>query len=154
MSTMIMWAVAYNDGTTVYQYNEDGTENKYRDINRDKLVEFTLLRVLLVEGKPDLHHPPFPVRFSLWLEPGQQLIYRRRTQIAQESGEITVIHLVGWQQKVAGITSHDDQIVQSISYVPDCEECFAVINAGRFHDDQCAMAASEFYDWEKELGLE
>ena len=149
---MIIWAAAYNDATTLYQYNDDGTENKYQDIDRDKLVEFTLLRVPEVyigDGttatKPDLTHPPFPVRFSLWLETGQQLIYRRRTQMGRK---ITVIHLVGWQQKIAG------QIVQSISYVPDCEECFAVICAGKFHEDQSAMVAPEFYDWEKALGLE
>ncbi len=144
---MLMWAAAYNDDTMFYQYNEDGTENKYKDIDRDRLVEFTLLRVPeKEEGVPDLSTPPFPVRFSLWLEEGQQLIYRRRTQMT-EGGVTSVIHLVGWQQKIA------DQKVQSISYVPDCEECFAVICAGRWHEDQRAMVAPDFYDCEKELGL-
>ena len=66
------WRVVYNqtsDGLfeCLDQYNEDGSENKYTDIDRTRLERFILLDSDSGEAKVVLH-----------LEKGQKLIYRVR----------------------------------------------------------------------------
>lgn len=98
----MQWVARYTDGSELPQYNGDGSENKYADIDRTRLQTFGLFddRARLV----------IAVHFD---EPGKRLIYRRR--IEQRSGfDPVTVCLVGWQQTVAG---HN---VQSIQYVfPD-----------------------------------
>ncbi len=88
----LTWIAIYEDGSELAQYNEDGTENKYIDIDRRKLRRFNLL---LPDGK---------IFYSLFIKPFQKLIFRRRTlvRMAVRSEEETreVIYLVGWQQRV------------------------------------------------------
>lgn len=93
----IQWRAIYSDGEILPQYNEDGSENKYADIDRTRLSSFELS----LEGR---------VLFCLHLDPGQHLIYRRRVELPV-GGSPLVVYLVGWQMTVNG------QNVQSIAYV-------------------------------------
>jgi hypothetical protein len=93
MSDKVTWQAVYNDGFVLPQY-DDGRVNKYPDIDRTKLERFELLK----DGK---------VFYSLTLNEGQRLIYRRRTLLrmgvtkdAPKARE--VIHLIGYQVTVSG----------------------------------------------------
>lgn len=97
---MLRWAAVYNDGSRLPQYNEDGSENKYTDINRDILVRF-----LLVDETS--------VRFILNISADQRLIYRRRVAIMMNSKVKGIIHIVGYQQNIAG------KNVQHINFISD-----------------------------------
>jgi len=97
---MLRWAAVYNDGSHLPQYNEDGSENKYVDINRDILKQFLLL-------------DNTSVRFILNLKPELKLIYRRRTAITIDSKVKDIIHIVGYQQNVAG------KNIQHINFISD-----------------------------------
>jgi hypothetical protein len=109
----MQWIAIYKDGTDLKQYNEDGSENRYQDIDRTKLDSFVLYQ--------DIAKP------LLWihLETDQRLIYRRRVEKRMDGTE-TVVYLAGWQQTVKG------QNVQSISYIaPDG----SIHQAGAFKED-------------------
>lgn len=110
----LSWVAVYADGDTLPQYNRDGTENKYKDIDRSRLTEFNLYTA---EGV---------LRYALFLDPGQRLIWRRRVSLTSQGGR-SVIHLIGWQMTVG------DQNIQSISYVPEVGQ--ATLSAGRFRED-------------------
>src|SRR5574342_774232 len=107
----MQWVAHYSDETELPQYNADGTENKYADIDRARLQYFEFRdtgRIVL----------------RTYLEPGQRLIYRRRVEKRPGEPDI-VVYMAGWQQTIAG------QNIQSISYIfPDG----AVIQAGRFDE--------------------
>ena len=81
---MLNWVAVY-DGDTLPQYNADGTENKYVDIDRDRLTKF----VLIDNDR---------VRFVLNIGVGKKLIYRRRTAISVQSKVKEVVHIVGYQE--------------------------------------------------------
>ncbi len=102
----MLWRAVYSDGTVLDQYNGEGKPNGYENIEREKLSQFQLLK----EGK---------VFFSLILEPGQRLIFRRR--VFQNLKETHHIFLIGWQK--------DGQ--QAISYL---FEDGSVIMAGKWKD--------------------
>lgn len=94
------WVSRYNDGTSLPQYNEDGSENKYSDIDRQKLSSFELTKRV---GE---------LAFCLHLDPGQRLIFRRR--VMKRSGYTDmVVYVVGWQMNVNG------KNVQSIAYLTE-----------------------------------
>lgn len=42
MEDKTAWEVIYNDGSVFRQYEEDGKENVFRDINQEKMVVFNL----------------------------------------------------------------------------------------------------------------
>jgi len=98
------WKAIYNDGSYLEQFNPDGSENKYPDIQRDKLVQFILLDFL---NRP---------RVILHLKPGQQLICRKRVAIhlaigpQGKSGQEET-WIVGFQENRRGVN------VQSICFV-------------------------------------
>ena len=96
----LQWKAIYNDGTFLPLKREDGTENKYTDIDRNRLIQF----VLLNGDKPVI---------TIHLDKNKKLIYRRR--VYRDTGNILgVIYLVGWQENKNGVN------VQSISFVfPD-----------------------------------
>lgn len=98
--SMLRWAAVYNDGSHLPQYNEDGSENKYTDINRDILKQFLLL-------------DETSVRFILNLKPEYKLIYRRRTAIKMDSKVKGIIHIVGYQQNINGGN------IQYINFISD-----------------------------------
>ena len=85
---MITWKAIYNDGSCLTQYNADGTENRYEDIDRYKLSRFDLYK------NADIDKTPF---YSLYLRHGQRLIFRRRNFIST-NGERHMIIIVGWQK--------------------------------------------------------
>lgn len=81
------WYAYYDDGTILKQIESDGSKNAYGDINRDKLSHFAL-----VDKDTDGHV------FIMAFNPGQKLIWRRRTDIV--SGR--VVHVIGKKQTVDG----------------------------------------------------
>jgi len=91
------WLAIYNDGTTLPQYNEDGSENKYTDIKRDKLTQFIIYRYTCP-------------KLIMHLDSHKKLIYRMR-RAENDRGEQEVVYLVGWQEKRNGYN------IQSISFL-------------------------------------
>jgi len=72
--------------------------------------------------------------FTLHLEPGQRLIYRKRNVdtigVEAEKCVYPVIYLVGWRQKVNGVD------IQSITYICDwIGKGFQIHQAGKFKED-------------------
>lgn len=124
----MQWIATYTDGSTLSQYNEDGSENAYKDIDRERLHSFALLTA---EGRTVL---------VLMLDPGQRLIYRKRHRIVMGVSH-HVIWLVGWQQTIAG------QNVQSIAYVG---ETGSIILGGKFKDNDPWMRQVELFPFESE----
>lgn len=102
----MLWRAVYSDGTVLDQYNGEGEPNGYKNIDREKLSQFQLLK----DGK---------VSFSLILEPGQRLIFRRR--VFKKLKEEKHLFLVGWQKDG----------VQAICYL---FENGSVIMAGKWKD--------------------
>ena len=100
----MLWRAVYKDGTFLDQYNGEGKPNGYENIDRENLLQFQLLK----EEK---------VFFSLILEPGQKLIFRRR--VFQNVKETRHVFLIGWQK--------DGQ--QAISYL---FEDGSIIMAGKW----------------------
>lgn len=91
------WKAVYDDDTKLSQFNSDGSENKYTDIDRSKLVQF----VLSFDTVPKL---------VIHLDKSKRLIYRRRVAM-NSGGIIQVVWLAGWQEKRNGIN------VQSVSFL-------------------------------------
>jgi len=97
----VYWKAVYNDGTVLSQFNEDGSENKYLDIDRSKIAFFELFAGT-------------KLIFRLHLEEGRRLICRRRVELNIMTGKTESIFLVGWQQTVNGSN------IQDIAYIfPD-----------------------------------
>jgi hypothetical protein len=110
------WEARYNDGTVLPKFNDDGSENRYEDIDRGKLESFALF--MEIDG---VNHPAI----ELHLDPGQNLIYRRRVEKRSDGVEF-VVYLVGWKMQVGGET------VQSIAYISEAGE---VHLAGKWRDN-------------------
>lgn len=107
------WEARYNDNTSLPQYNPDGSENKYKDIDRARLASFA---VLADDGR---------LVFEMHLDPRARLIFRRRVE-QSAGGNRMVVHMVGWQRTVGG------ENVQSIAYITECGE---IHMAGAWRDD-------------------
>lgn len=97
---MLEWGVAYGDGNTLTQYNADGTENKYSDIDRDRLKRF----ILFDKTKP---------KIVLNLDPSKKLIYRRRTALNAFTNHKEVVYIIGYQENIDGVAR------QNISFLFD-----------------------------------
>lgn len=115
------WKVEYSDGSSLAQYNEDGTVNTYRDIDREKLVSFSL--------------SVFNNTYTVSLEDGRRLIYRQRVKVSPGKPD-EVIYLLGWQKTVRG------ENIQSILFISKDE----VISAGRW--GQGMFSAPAFFEYE------
>jgi len=104
------WVAVYGSepGEHLEQYNADGSLNRYADIDRERLREFTLLHTSTLPPEPNQS----AFVFSVVLRPGKRLIYRRRVQ-KHSSGAETIWHIVGWQENVRG------RNVQSVAWVHD-----------------------------------
>ena len=126
----IRWAAAYDDGTVVDQFR-DGKELSYDDlVDRERIVAFSLWD--LETRKPV---------FTLHLDPGQKLIYRRRCWQRQgEAKPFQVVYLVGWRRTISG------ECVQSIAYV--FEETGRVELAGRFRENHPIFDAPKLRPFE------
>lgn len=83
---MLVWRAVYKDGKYLPQHNDDGSTNRYSDIDRYRLERFDLLNE---DNKPV---------YSVYIREGQRLIFRKRHFIKVGSGEKSHVYLVGWQQ--------------------------------------------------------
>lgn len=81
------WIADYGD-KCLPQYNDDDTENKYTDIDRDRLTRFLLVDEL---GS---------IRVVLNLTPDKKLIYRRRVAMSVFTKTRKVVYILGWQQNI------------------------------------------------------
>lgn len=81
------WIANYIDGTKLSQF-ENGIENRYIDIDRNKLNRFDLY-------DKDTHTPVY----ALYLRDGQRLIFRRRTLKRIGQPDI-VVFMVGYQMTI------------------------------------------------------
>jgi hypothetical protein len=127
MHESIKWKAVYENGTELPRFNEDGSENKYTDINRAKLEFFEIYkgdRLLL----------------RLHLEEGRRLIYRRRVSKKVSTGEEHAVYLVGWQQTVNG------KNVQDIAYIFEDEH---IELGGKWKEDTRTFYAPNLIDCEK-----
>jgi hypothetical protein len=84
----LCWVAQYNDGTQLPQYPSQGETNRYEDIDRTRLEVFHILR-------RDTNQKVF----SLWLDEGQRLIYRRRNFISSRGSKQSWV-LVGTQESI------------------------------------------------------
>lgn len=89
---MLTWVAVYNGDDILPQYNEDGIENKYGDIDRDRLERF-----ILIDSETK------GVKLVLNLDPSKMLIYRRRTAIDIQSKKKEVVYIVGYQERIGDI---------------------------------------------------
>ena len=93
----LYWVANYIDGSKLTQYEgvtgfDYEKENKYADIDRDRLNRFDLIKT--ETGKPV---------YSVYVHEGQKLIYRRRTLrpvIPTPQNPVTIIYLVGYQMNI------------------------------------------------------
>lgn len=84
----ISWKAIYEDGESLSQFDQNGDENKYTDIERKRLMQFVLYR------------DKIPI-IVIHLGGGKRLIYRMRR--AQDThGNQEVVYLAGWQEKQNG----------------------------------------------------
>lgn len=108
------WKANYEDGTSLPQYNEDGSKNIYTDIDRSKLVSFEILN--LIEQKDEegkVIKSEKKIIHNLKLAKGQRLICRQRKFMRNDMVN-NIVWIVGWQQTVEG------KNIQSIAYIyPD-----------------------------------
>lgn len=93
----ITWKAIYNNGMRLPQFNEDGSENKYPEIDRSRLSAFEIYNM-------------DKLILRIHFEKGRRLIYRKRVSRGL-SGKQQAIYLIGWQQTIAG------QNIQDIAYV-------------------------------------
>ena len=127
----LMWIAVYSDGSNVRQFDENGYEAKYSDIDRERLTEFHIVN----------REDETKTLFALALDPEQRLIYRRRIATSGNNEHRWSITMVGWQQTING------QNVQAISWVfPDG----GVIQTGRFRDDHRLFYGVELLPFEEE----
>lgn len=92
------WTAYYSDSTTLEQYGSNKTSN-YQDIDRTKLEAFGILK-------------SNELIYRVFLEPNQNLIYRRRSTGDFYNGQIhSELILVGTKEKVNGVD------VQNIAYI-------------------------------------
>jgi len=90
---MTCWKAIYKDGTSLEQYNDDGTENKYSSIDRNNLSQFILIQ----------NHIP---KVVIHLREGQKLIYRRRVAMpitGINAFKSQAVYLAGWQENRNGV---------------------------------------------------
>jgi hypothetical protein len=105
----LYWRAVYHDGAgkltgeCLNQYNNDGSENLYKDIDRFRLARFDLLR----------RDNDLPV-FSLYLRKDRRLIFRRRNFI-KSTGERFTVYLCGWQMTMATVGGLKN--ITSICYI-------------------------------------
>ena len=94
------WLAVYNDETFLTQFNEDGSENRYADIDRNRLTHFAMLN--------EANKPILVIEIE---RPTQKLIYRRRT-FCDLLGKVKgVIYLVGWHENING------KNIKAINYI-------------------------------------
>ena len=101
----LTWKAVYFDGEILPQYNEDGTQNKYKDIERHRLSTF------------DLIDPQGKTIHRTYIREGQRLIFRRRNfiRLTHQGQEKHTIYLTGWQMTV--YTNAGPKNITAINYI-------------------------------------
>lgn len=120
------WMALYNNGTSLIQYEQDGTENKYTDITRNKLIQFILFRA----DKPLV---------VIHLDSNKKLIYRMRRAMNNKGYE-EVVFLAGWQESTNGRNT------QMIMFLFEDNHIEIV---DRFYEDHLWFYSSNFLPDEK-----
>ena len=85
------WLAIYNDETYLPQFKDDGSENLYADIQRDKLTHFAILS--------DDNKLVLSIEFE---RPTQKLIYRTRTFMDVVGNIKGRVVLAGWHENIKG----------------------------------------------------
>lgn len=102
----VYWIANYDDKTQLKQF-EGTKENKYADIDRERLVRFDLI-----------DYDTNKAVLSVYINEGKQLIFRRRTLKRFDGSPDVVIFLVGYKQTI--MTSSGVRAFISINYLhPD-----------------------------------
>jgi hypothetical protein len=120
------WKAIYDDGEEFPQYNEDGSENLYKDIKRKRLSQFVLLQVNTDVVIYVLH----------FTKPWQRLICRRRIvrplipMTAKEQESLETVWLVGQHWK------HKGQRQQKLAFI---------FQDGHIEERDCFEEESKFY---------
>lgn len=114
------------DFTFTAIYKDGGQVQLSQTLSYDKLKRDNLAAFKVTIGKQEL--------FTLHLEDGQRLIYRRRPPntpgIPLEKSKHPVIYMIGWRQRVGG------KDVQSITYICDwVGRGWQIHQAGKFRED-------------------
>jgi hypothetical protein len=123
------WIVVYKDETILPQYNPDGSENAYSDIDRENISEFHII-------DPGMGNRTV---YALALEEGDRLIFRKRHMTSGSGENIGTIYMIGWQKNIGG------ENVQSIGWIfPDG----SIIQTGKFREDHRLFYGVEFMDFE------
>jgi len=86
------WVAYYSDNETFPQFNEDGSENRYGDIDRARLKGFALFERNPQGGQDDR------LLIGLHLGPDQRLIARKRNWVTLRGEKLGLVWLVGWQE--------------------------------------------------------
>jgi hypothetical protein len=89
----VEWTAFYSDRTSLPQFNDDGSENKFKDIDRAKLICFALY----FDGE---------MKICLHLGPGMRLIHRRRIAkhvMGPKAGTQDIVYILGWQETRRGV---------------------------------------------------
>ena len=100
-----MWIAQYNDGTQLDQFNLDGSENLFKNINQDKLKRFIIrseqreIILNLVTGEVRINGLKLSFGFE---DEVHRLIYFRRVRQILGSGAPSVVEYVGWQATMQG----------------------------------------------------
>ena len=84
----LTWKAVYANDSFLTQFEKDGKENKYPDIDRTKLIAFELYKDETLIFKMDL-------------EKDMKLVCRRRTA-KRNDGKIEVVYIVGWHRLIEG----------------------------------------------------
>jgi hypothetical protein len=95
----MQWLASYSDGSQLMQW-EGGKENKYVNIDRNKLSSFAILG--------DSGELILSVQFE---RPTQKLICRRRQAISVTGIPLSTVWLVGWHENINGTS------VKAICYI-------------------------------------
>ena len=105
MNIELYWTAKYIDGSEFKQFN-NGKENKYTDIDRERLCQFIMKEVGTDKSV-----------YSLYIREGQHLIYRRRT-LKRFGKSDTVVFLVGYKITFMANSGPREQIVMNYLF-PD-----------------------------------
>lgn len=86
----LYWIAVYEDGKTLPQFEEDGKENKYADIDREKLVRLDVIETATNKAI-----------YCVYIREGQRLIFRRRTLKPLDARKPdVVVFMIGWQMTI------------------------------------------------------
>jgi hypothetical protein len=120
MKKQISWVATYTDGSALSQFNADGSENRYPDIDRSRLATFAM------------YYGDMPLVRYHFDRPNLRLVYRKRVFMFPGEGA-REFYLVGWQIKDKAITEGDNlQSISVIGQLPDGTPSIEVLS--RWYD--------------------